>query len=231
MCVTEPRQLLLGNSLLSLSQDWRRLLLLLWIVSELLGRRKPQGLRALCWGCGHCSSKPWGWAAPGTSPACQHPVQLGKSLNVLILLTLLMRGFASSNAHVQITPVNSLSAKWQLSPRSGLVDKQGYDEWPGRIPAGSQQLQRQPLVSPQCLWLKLSEQRRLTVRSLQEGCCAGRVAELSVLLASGRKPKASWVCFFQQLPCAATDPMANFGCPTGAGKPAQAKYPPLLPPG
>lgn len=37
MCMPEPGQLLLGNSLLNLSQDWRRLLLLLWIVSESLG--------------------------------------------------------------------------------------------------------------------------------------------------------------------------------------------------
>lgn len=106
MCMTKPRQLLLRNSLLDLSQDWRRLLLLLWIVSESLGGRKPQALQALCWGCGQCSDKPWGWAAPMASPACQHPVQLGTSLNVLILLTLLVKGFASRNAHVQITPVN-----------------------------------------------------------------------------------------------------------------------------
>lgn len=33
------------------------------------------------------------------------------------------------------------------------------------------------------------------MRNLQEGCCAGSVAELSVLLASGRVAKASWVCF------------------------------------
>lgn len=106
MCMTEPRQLLLGNSLLSLSQDWRRLLLLLWIVSESLGGRKPRALQALCWGCGHCRNKPWGWAAPVTSPACQHLIQFGTSWNLLILLTLLVRGFASSNAHVQITLVN-----------------------------------------------------------------------------------------------------------------------------
>lgn len=109
MCMTEPRQLLLGNSLLNLNQDWRRLLLLLWIVSELLGGRKPQALQALCWGSGHCSNKSQGWAAPVTNLACQHPIQLGTSLNLLILLTLLVRGFASSNAHVQITPVTLLS--------------------------------------------------------------------------------------------------------------------------
>lgn len=107
MCMTAPRQLLLGNGLLNLCQDWRRLLLLLWIVSESLGGRKPQALQGLCWGCGHCSSKLWGWAAPVISPACQHPIQLGTSfLNLLILLTLLVRGFASSNDHFQSTPVN-----------------------------------------------------------------------------------------------------------------------------